>query len=58
MSRQDLAEMIGVRPETRARTIHRLQAEGTARFEGRKVTLRAGAAPPLGNGDSPEPPFP
>ncbi len=39
ISRQDLAELIGTAPETMSRTIQRLQNEGLAHFDGRKVRI-------------------
>jgi len=37
LSRQDMASMIGIRPESMSRTIRGLQADGIARFSGRVV---------------------
>ena len=37
LSRQDLAAMIGTRPETVSRTVRQLEADGIARFTGRMV---------------------
>ena len=39
ISRQDLAELIGAAPETMSRTIHRVQTEGLAKFDGRRVWI-------------------
>ena len=39
MSRQDLAGLIGTAPETMSRTIHRIQTEGLAQFDGRTVRI-------------------
>ena len=39
MSRQDMAAMLGTRPETVARTLRALEDAGVARFEGRKVVV-------------------
>jgi len=39
VSRQDLAELIGTAPETMSRTIHRIQTEGLAQFDGRTVRI-------------------
>lgn len=39
ITRQDLAGLIGTAPETMSRTIHRLQAEGFAEFDGRTVRI-------------------
>lgn len=39
LSRQDLAAMIGVRPETLSRTIRQFEEEGIARFSGRTVRV-------------------
>ena len=39
VSRQDIGEMLGIRPETIARTIHQLQEDGVATFEGRTVLV-------------------
>lgn len=39
ITRQDLAGLIGTAPETMSRTIHRLQTEGLAAFDGRTVRL-------------------
>jgi CRP-like cAMP-binding protein len=39
ISRQDLAAMVGVRPETMSRTIRQLEDEGVAFFSGRKVRV-------------------
>jgi CRP/FNR family transcriptional regulator len=39
ISRQDLAGLIGSAPETMSRTIHRLQTEGLAQFDGRTVRI-------------------
>jgi len=38
LSRQDLAAMIGTRPETLARTIRQIENDGIARFSGRIMT--------------------
>ena len=40
LSRQDIAALVGTRPETLARTIRKLEDEGLARFDGRVVTAR------------------
>ncbi|MCB1153987.1 Crp/Fnr family transcriptional regulator [bacterium] len=40
MSRQDIADMVGARPETIARTIRSLQDDGVATFKGREVMVR------------------
>ena len=37
LSRQDLAAMIGIRPETMSRTIKQLESDGIAHFNGRTV---------------------
>lgn len=37
LARQDIAAMIGTRPETLARTIRRMEEDGVARFAGRRV---------------------
>lgn len=39
LSRQDMASMLGTRPETIARTIKGLETDGVARFNGRTVTV-------------------
>lgn len=39
LSRQDMAAMIGTRPETIARTIKALETDGVALFEGRQVIV-------------------
>lgn len=39
MSRQDLASMLGTRPETMSRTIRQLEATGAARFDKRLVRV-------------------
>ncbi len=39
LSRQDLAALIGTRPETLARTIRQLEDEGAAHFEGRRIRI-------------------
>ena len=39
LSRQDLAAMIGTRPETMSRTIRQMEADGIARFSGRSVVV-------------------
>ena len=39
ISRQDLAGLIGSAPETMSRTIHRIQTEGLAQFDGRTVRI-------------------
>lgn len=39
LSRQDLAAMIGVRPETMSRTIRQFEHDGLAQFSGRTVCL-------------------
>ncbi|MEM6532114.1 MAG: Crp/Fnr family transcriptional regulator [Myxococcota bacterium] len=39
LSRQDMASMLGTRPETVARTIKGLETDGVARFNGRTVTV-------------------
>lgn len=39
LSRQDMAAILGIRPETIARTLHTFETEGIAYFEGRKVTV-------------------
>ncbi|MCB1153632.1 winged helix-turn-helix domain-containing protein, partial [bacterium] len=39
MSRQDIADMVGARPETIARTIRSLQDDGVATFKGREVMV-------------------
>lgn len=39
ISRQDLAGLIGTAPETMSRTIHRIQTEGLAQFDGRTVRI-------------------
>jgi CRP/FNR family transcriptional regulator len=39
LARQNIAEILGTRPETIARTIHALDTEGVARFTGRKVIV-------------------
>ena len=39
ISRQDLAALIGTAPETMSRTIHRLQTERLAQFDGRTVRI-------------------
>ncbi len=39
ISRQDIASIIGTRPETVARTIRGLGGDGVARFSGRPVTI-------------------
>jgi len=37
LSRQDLAAMIGIHPETMSRTIKQLETDGIAHFSGRTV---------------------
>ncbi|MEX2449857.1 MAG: Crp/Fnr family transcriptional regulator [Rhodospirillales bacterium] len=37
LSRQDMAALIGIRPETMSRTIRQFEEEGIARFSGRRV---------------------
>lgn len=39
LSRQDLAAMIGIRPESMSRTIRHLQDSGVAQFSGRRVCV-------------------
>lgn len=39
LSRQDMAAILGIRPETIARTLHSFEEEGVAHFEGRKVKV-------------------
>ncbi len=39
LSRQDLAAMIGIRPETMSRTIRRFEEDGIAEFSGRTVRV-------------------
>ncbi len=39
LSRQDIADMLGTRPETVARIIHGLEKDGVARFSGRTVVI-------------------
>ena len=39
LSRQDMAAMVGTRPETIARAVRSLEDEGIARFAGRKVVV-------------------
>ena len=39
MSRQDMADILGARPETIARTIHRMEIDNVARFSGRNVVI-------------------
>lgn len=39
LQRQDLAAMVGTRPETIARTVKAIQSDGVARFEGRRVLV-------------------
>ena len=39
VSRQDLAAMVGIRPETLARTIRAMEQEGLAAFHGRQVVI-------------------
>lgn len=39
LSRQDLAALVGTRPETLARTIRKMEDEGLATFAGRVVTV-------------------
>ncbi len=39
LSRQDLAALVGITPESMSRTIRRLENEGLAQFEGRRVRL-------------------
>lgn len=39
LSRQDLAAMIGIRPETMSRTIKQLENDGIAHFSGRTVRV-------------------
>ena len=39
ISRRDLADLIGTQPETMSRTIHRIQTEGLAQFDGRTVKI-------------------
>jgi len=39
VSRQDLADLIGTVPETMSRTIHRIESEGLANFDGRIVQI-------------------
>jgi len=39
VSRQDIGEMLGIRPETIARAIHQLQQDGVANFGGRTVQV-------------------
>jgi CRP-like cAMP-binding protein len=40
MARRDMADMVGTRPETIARTIHSMEEDGVAIFTGRNVTVR------------------
>ena len=40
VSRQDLAAMVGIRPETLARTIRAMEQEGLATFDGRQVVIQ------------------
>jgi len=40
LARRDMADMVGTRPETIARTIRSLEEDGVAVFSGRKVTVR------------------
>ena len=39
LSRQDMAAILGIRPETIARTLHSFEEEGVAHFEGRQVRV-------------------
>jgi CRP/FNR family transcriptional regulator len=39
LSRKDMASIVGTRPETIARTIRSLEADGVTRFSGRRVTV-------------------
>jgi CRP-like cAMP-binding protein len=39
LSRQDLAAMVGTRPETISRTIRKMEDDGVAKFSGRKVHI-------------------
>ena len=39
LSRQDMAAMIGIRPESMSRTIRSFQEDGVARFSGRRVKV-------------------
>ncbi len=39
LSRQDMAEMIGIRPETLSRTIRQFEEDGIAEFSGRTVSV-------------------
>ncbi len=40
MSRQDLAALIGTRPETMSRAVRQFEEDGIAQFKGRKVHIR------------------
>lgn len=40
ISRQDLADLLGTRPETIARTTSALQKDGVAMFHGRRVVIQ------------------
>jgi len=46
MSRQDLADLIGVAPETLSRLLSRLEREGMLRSSGRHIEMPAAAPPP------------
>lgn len=39
LSRQDIADILGARPEMVARIIHALEVDGVAIFSGRKVVI-------------------
>lgn len=39
LARKDMAAMVGIRPETLARILHDLEAEGVAHFDGPKVRV-------------------
>lgn len=39
VSRQDLADLIGIAPETMSRIIHRIESDGLAQFDGRIVRI-------------------
>ena len=39
LSRQDMAALIGIRPETMSRTIKQFEKDGIARFSGRRVSI-------------------
>jgi CRP/FNR family transcriptional regulator len=39
LARQDIAALLGARPETVTRTLHALEVDGVARFSGRTAVI-------------------